>query len=163
MKNKIIIAISTVVSVVSQLCLPAAVWYAFEERGYFAFGGEWGFLAISFGAVFFGIQSAVNMYAERVAKEKARTIRFENALRKIAKRDVAWVRIKDAEKIKMKMQIGDKVKANVNITTNRSKYVKIIREYEIVEKSRYICFGKRPGELFRKYFQYADIVQILHK
>ncbi|MCQ2743491.1 MAG: hypothetical protein MJ230_01665 [bacterium] len=68
------------------------------------------------------------------------------------------MRISDIEKLRDSLDVGDKVQIVTKkaVDENR-KIIKTVKEYEIIEKSRYIFYGKSKDDMFRKAFQYQDI------
>lgn len=90
-KNKLVISASIVTGVLATILQPFMVEAAYNERGYFAIGGEWFmFAVVLLMCVTFGISAMVDNYKTKIEAEKNKTLKFNKALWKMAfEKDVA--------------------------------------------------------------------------
>lgn len=69
MDNKIILVMTGISSAACQIAIPFAVQSAYNERGYFAIGGEYGLIALSLGCLCIAFNS-INRILKDFEKNK---------------------------------------------------------------------------------------------
>ncbi|MCQ2743490.1 MAG: hypothetical protein MJ230_01660 [bacterium] len=84
-KNKVIMTLSSVTAVMMMVMQPLMVEAAYNERGYFAIGGEWFFFAVVLlMCATFGISAMIDNYKAKIEAEKNSKLKFNKALWKMA-------------------------------------------------------------------------------
>lgn len=87
MKRKTTIIITTAISVIAQVLLPFAINSAYNDRGYFAIGGEYALIFLSLICMFVCAENIIKMYMDLRERHKETTQKYHNMLYRMVTMD----------------------------------------------------------------------------